>query len=217
MTGGDKWFPWGKGFNADAFTCDARTDNSGYQTLRVKLHDKLADKTVVVTSLRHWTWHSCSLKNLLEIADGQPGTGENAHPGLGAGDLELVGGDFNEAANASDGSLRCWYKLMNHDLGGEDCSGHANLGFTDPQWEQCSGDRACFNRNSNIDFLFGRHGNGRPRAPPRSTRIDWEEGNQANIRYAGSDPKSNTVAKQGFDDVATRYSGHRALRANFFY
>jgi hypothetical protein len=211
----DKWFPFGVGFNPDRYSCGSRTDNSGYQTLRVKLWDKVAKKHVVAVSLRHWTWYDCSEKNMKEIFDGQA-DGENAHPGLGSAELQIVGGDYNGPA-LKDGEYRCWYRMTNHRLGGEACSGHANLGFADPLYESCNGDKRCFDNGPKIDFIFGRNGNGTPARTSHFKVIGYDEADRANIATAGADKLSNTVADQGFRDVNSNYSQHHAIRSYFFY
>src|SRR5688572_5930198 len=96
------WMPFGRGFAGQPQTCEERSRHSGYETLRVKLFDKVAKKHLVVVSLRHWTWEPCSTKNVREIVHGEE-SGANAHVGIGAGaDLAIVAGDFNDRLFDSD-------------------------------------------------------------------------------------------------------------------
>ncbi len=60
LVGKDSWMPFGRGFKNQKQSCDERSGHSGYETIRVKLFDKVAKKHVVVVSLRHWTWEPCS-------------------------------------------------------------------------------------------------------------------------------------------------------------
>lgn len=215
----DTWHPFGKGFAGQQHSCDERTNHSGYETLRVKLHDKRANEDVVAVSLRHWTWHACSAKNTKEIVEGHNvgGDGPNAHPGLGSGAaLHIVGGDFNDRIFDADGSYSCWYRRMNGELGGTDgCSGDFN--FTDPLFDHCNGDKSCVRDRAGIDSLFVRRGDGGRARTDHFDVISFDQAHRASVRATGGDAISNTRKHDGYRDVAGRYSGHQARRAYVYY
>ncbi|MBI2395761.1 MAG: hypothetical protein HYV09_39720 [Deltaproteobacteria bacterium] len=211
----ETWFPWGRAVDG-VHTCDGRTPNSGYQTIRVRLQDTLAKKKVAVASLRHWTWMDCSQQNMIEMIDGVA-TGPGAHAAMPDFPLQIVGGDFNGPAFDDGGDYRCWYRVTNHALGGAACAGHANLGFADPLYEECKGATACVRADSGIDFIFGRTTGGKPARSADFRVITYAAGDDADKAATGSDSLSNRVATHGFDDVNSNYSGHRARRAIFFY
>jgi hypothetical protein len=211
----ESWFPWGTKKDG-VHTCDGRTSNSGYETIRVRLKDTWAQKQVAVVSLRHWTWKDCSQKNMIEMIDGQP-SGANAHPPMPDVALQVVGGDFNGKAFDASGAYKCWYRVTVAGLSGVACSGHANLGFADPLNDKCQGDASCVEASSGIDFIFGRRTGGKPASTSGWHIVSYAEGHAADIAETGSDKLSNRVATHGFDDVTSNYSQHRARRAVFFY
>lgn len=216
----DSWRPFGTGFKHQPQSCDARSDHSGYETLRVKLHDKRADEDVVAVSLRHWTWHPCSSKNVREIVEGHDGRagGANDHAGLGGGAaLHIVGGDFNDGLFNQDGSYKCWYRMMNGEIGAGTCNSDDDFGFTDPLFESCDGDKACVKRRAGIDSLFVRRSDGGRARTSHFDIIGWDEAHRASVRATGGDGPSNTRVKDGHTDVAGRYSGHMARRAYVHY
>ncbi len=211
------WRPWGKGFADQPKTCDERSPHSGYETLRVKLFDTRAQKHVVVTSLRHWTWHSCNSKNLFELADGWD-TGANAHPGLGSGAaLHLVAGDFNEPAFDGDGNAKCWYRQMNGSLRQPTCANERELGFTEPAFEACGGDKACTNRLTGIDFVFVRRSDGVKARADHFDVVSFDEAHRSSVAATGGDGPSNLERRDGYDDQGPDYSQHHAMRAFVYY
>lgn len=212
----ETWFPFGDRDGAGGHTCDTRTNHSGYETIRVRLEDTLAKKQVVAASLRHWTWMDCSLKNMLEMVDGKVG-GASAHAPMPNVPLQIVGGDFNGPAFDAAGDYKCWYRVMVAGLGGEACAGHPNLGYADPVYDKCLGDKKCVDANSGIDFIFARGLDGKPVKTSGFDIISYDQGDNADIAETGSDRLSNTVAADGFNDVNSNYSEHRGRRALFFY
>jgi hypothetical protein len=81
------WFPFG-GPNATtgAPDCTVRHASSSYQTIKLRLHDKVAARNLTVVSLRHPTGTPCAAENIADI-DSQLPANE---------DLSIVGGDFND-------------------------------------------------------------------------------------------------------------------------
>jgi hypothetical protein len=215
----DTWQPFGKGFAGQRHSCDERTDHSGYETLRVKLHDRRANEDVIAVSLRHWTWHACSAKNTHEIVEGHNagGDGPNAHAGLVGGALHIVGGDFNDRIFDGDGAYSCWYRRMNGALGAGDCAIDDDFGFTDPLFASCGGDKQCVKNGAGIDSLFVRRGDGRHAHTDHFDIISYEQAHRASVQATGGDGPSNTKARDGYRDVAGRYSGHQARRAYVYY
>ena len=217
LAGKDSWMPWGRGFNPNGFTCDQRSNNSGYETLRVRLFDKLAKKHIVVVSTRQWTWHPCSSKNLREIVSGFDG-GPNDHNGLGAGAaLHIVGGDFNDRPWAGDGSYECWYRQVNRSVPESMCGNDVNLGFTDPLYVSCGGDKSCVRQRGHVDSLFVRRSDGKPARTTDFDIVSWEQGHRASVKATGGDGPSNSKAHDGYVDQADRYSGHEARKAYLYY
>lgn len=214
--GHQTWMPWGRGFANTPQTCDERSNNSGYESIRVRLHDKRANQDVVAVSLRHWTWHACSTKNMAEIVNGHQG-GANTHPGLGDGAaLHIVGGDFNDGLFEQGRGFACWYRQTNRSIGKADC-GAADHGFTDPLYVACGGETECVRRRGGIDSLFVRRGDGGAARTSDFDIITWEDAHRASVRATGRDASSNSRAADGYDDVADRYSGHEARRAYVYY
>lgn len=216
----DSWYPYGTGFAGQRQSCDERTKHSGYETLRVKLRDKRADKDVIAVSLRHWTWHACSAKNTREIVEGnnQGGSGPNAHAGLGTGAaLHIVGGDFNDRIFDADGSYSCWYRRMNGELGAGDCATTEDYGFTDPLFDHCNGDKSCVRDRAGIDSLFVRRSDGERARTDHFDVVSFDQAHRASVRATGGDAVSNTRKRDGHRDVAGRYSGHQARRAFVYY
>lgn len=207
------WMPFGRGFRDQPKTCSARSNHSGYETLRVKLHDDVADEDIVAVSLRNWTWHPCSAKNMKLIVDG-----EDDHAGLGARSaLHIVGGDFNDRVFAEGGGYACWYRQMNGDLGPGGCADDVDHGFTDPLYVACDGDVACMRRRGGIDSLFVRRSDGVRARADHFDIVSYDDGDRAHRAVAGRDGASNRRARDGYDDVASRYSGHRARVAYVYY
>lgn len=212
----ETWYPWGSGDGSGGHTCDRRASHSGYETIRVRLEDTLAKKMVVAASLRHWTWMDCSQLNMLEMIDGVK-TGGAAHDPMPDAALQLVGGDFNGPAFDASGDYKCWYKVTVSGLGGDVCASHPNLGFGDPIYDKCKGDKACVKAESGIDFIFGRVAGKKPARSSGYDIISYADGDAADKAETGSDELSNRTATDGFNDVTSNYSEHRARRALFFY
>jgi hypothetical protein len=212
----DSWMPFGKGFKNQRQTCDERSSHSGYETLRVRLRDRVRGVDVIVVSLRHWTWHPCSSKNVLEIVRGKRGGG-NGHAGLGSGALHIVAGDFNDDLFDAGGGYKCWYRYMNGGLGRGRCDSDLDLGFTDPMFEACDGARRCVDRNNGIDHIFVRRGDGSPARTSRYHEISFAEAERASRVITGGDGRSNVRSRDGYDDAGSNYSQHRARRAYVFY
>lgn len=217
LVSSDTWHTLGTGFANQVQRCDERSNHSGYETLRVKLFDKLAKKHVVVISLRHWTWEPCSTLNLLELVNGKD-SGPNAHPAIGGGaDLAIVGGDFNDHVIDGDGQYKCWYRQMVLDLGQSQCAREVSFGFTDPLFNACDGQRSCVKQREGIDSLFARRADGKPVKTAGFDIISFDEAHRASMSSTGGDGPSNLERRDGYSDVADRYSGHQARRAYFFY
>ncbi|HEY0880804.1 MAG TPA: hypothetical protein VGD87_04695 [Archangium sp.] len=217
LVSSDTWHTFGTGFKNQVQRCDERSGHSGYETLRVKLFDKLAKKHVVVISLRHWTWEPCSTQNLLELVNGKD-SGPNAHPALGGGaDLAIVGGDFNDHPVDGSGNYKCWYRQMVRGIGPGQCANGVSFDFTDPLFEACEGERACVNRREGIDSLFARHADGTPVKTAQFDVISFDQAHRSSVQSTGGDGLSNLESRDGYRDVADRYSGHEARRAYFFY
>lgn len=213
----DRFMPWGSGFANDPARCDLRSNHSGYETLRVKLFDKRAQKDIVAVSLRHWTWHPCSSKNVREIVKGFD-RGPNAHQGLGRGAaLHIVGGDFNDRLFEKDGSYACWYRQMNRSVGEARCANDEDLGFTDPLFTSCRGERSCVKDKSGIDSVFVRRSDGRPARTDHFDIITFAEAHRASVAATGGDAPSNTEGRDGFRDAGPNYSQHKARRAYVYY
>jgi hypothetical protein len=217
LRGHDSWMPFGTGFKNQNQSCDQRSNHSGYETLRVKLHDKVAKKDIVVVSLRHWTWEPCSTKNVMEIVNGNEG-GPNAHPGLGAGvDLHVVGGDFNDRVHDGDGAYKCWYRQMNRSVPEGSCPNDTNLGFTDPLYGACDGERSCVRTRGDVDSLFVRRADGVAARTDHFDVVSFDQAERASRAATGGDGPSNVKSRDGYNDVADRYSGHEARRSYVYY
>lgn len=211
------WMPFGRGFKNGPKTCSERSNNSGYETLRVRLRDRLANEDVVVMSLRHWTWHACSSKNLAELVAGNDTEGPNRHPRLGsASALHIVGGDFNDRIFSRTGGYACWYRQMNRSVPAGNCK-NVDYGFTDPLYAECNGSSECMRRRAGIDSLFVRRSDGRPARTSNFDIISYEQAHRASVRSTGGDAPSNLRNRDGYNDVAGRYSGHQARRAYVYY
>jgi hypothetical protein len=212
----DSYMPWGHGFNGAALRCDVRSDHTGYETLRLKLHDKVANKDVVAMSLRHWTWLPCSSKNVREIVNGFDG-GPNAHAGLGTQSaLHIVAGDFNDGL-FQDGEYACWYRQMNGQVGQARCANDEDLGFTDPLFVSCGGDRGCVRDRGGIDSIFVRRGDGVRARTSNFDVVSFDEAHRASVAATGGDGDSNNRERDGYRDAGNNYSQHKARRAYVYY
>jgi hypothetical protein len=216
LTGRESWMPWGHGFPGGRYTCDERSNNSGYESLKAKLFDRIAQKHLTLVSLRHWTWHSCSSKNALEIVNGQGGSGPNEHSPLN-GALQVVAGDFNEDIFEADGSYKCWYRQLNRGLPEGMCERDVNLGFSDPAFQECHGDKGCMRNSNGIDWIFARRGDGLAARTDHYLEVSYDRAHHASVSSTGGDGQSNFRAADGYNDQGHDYSQHRARRAWIYY
>lgn len=213
----ETWMPWGRGFKNQPKRCDVRSNHSGYESIRVKLWDKVAKKHIVVVSLRHWTWKPCSTKNVFEIDRGVA-NGPNAHHGLGSqAALHIVAGDFNDRLFESNGDYKCWYKEMNRGLGARGCANRSMDGFTDPLFESCDGKKPCVRSKAGIDHIFVRRSDGKKARTSHYRVVGFDDAHRASVRATGRDANSNVRSVDGWVDQGENYSQHRARRAYVFY
>jgi hypothetical protein len=191
--GSRTWVAQSQNGGACANSPQART-----QAVKVKLHDKLANKDLTVASV-HWATADsggppCSVANSAETAK------EMTQDGYG-GDLMIFGGDMN--FTDVDGGFRPWYRDLNGDLGGKH-------GFRDAAFAACDGGKPCLRDNwtiggdRRIDFLFARTASGLPRVTGFHT-ITFDEGDAADQADTGSDRGDRN------------YSDHRATMARIHY
>jgi hypothetical protein len=73
------------------------------------------------------------------------------------------------------------------------------------------------NRREGIDSVFARHGDGTPVKTSNFDVITFDEAHRSSVQATGGDGPSNLESRDGYRDVADRYSGHQARRAYFFY
>lgn len=177
----------------------ANNDQARTKAVKVRLHDKIANKDLTVASV-HWpTANSggppCADSNAREAA------AELTEDGYG-GSLLIFAGDANISDRAS-GSFRSWYRLANGDLGGA-------LGFRDAGYAGCGGATSCLDDNwtinstRRIDFLFARRSGGLPRIAAFHT-VTFNEGDRADLAVTGTDREDRD------------YSDHRAVSARVYY
>lgn len=200
----DTWFPFGATNTTGATDCSLRHDSSSYETIRLRLHDKVANRDVTVVSLRHPTGAPCPGENFADI-DARL----RAHE-----DLTIVGGDFNDNPTDVKPGGSCWYRSVVGKMTA--CAGAPGYHFSDPLYDDCAGDMTCVKQRQNIDFIFGRNDLHAAKTSAY-VRASFEDGNAANIAVKGSDGLSNTTAKNGFEDATTDYSQHKARAAFFWY
>jgi hypothetical protein len=179
-------------------TC-ANSPQARTEAVKVKLHDKVANKDLTVASV-HWATASsggppCSVANAAETAK------ELAADGYG-GNLMIFGGDMN-FSDVDGGRFRPWYRDLNGDLGGKH-------GFRDAAFAGCAGAKGCLGDNwtngahRRIDFLFARKDSGLPRVTGFHT-ITFDEGDAADHADTGADRGDRN------------YSDHRAVMARVHY
>jgi hypothetical protein len=177
----------------------ANSPQARTQAVKVKLHDKVANKDLTVASV-HWATASsggppCSVANSAETAK------EMTQDGYG-GNLMIFGGDMN-FSDVDGGKFRPWYRDLNGDLGGKH-------GFRDAGFAGCDGAKGCLADNwtigsgRRIDFLFARKDSGLPRVTGFHT-ITFDEGDAADQAATGSDRADRN------------YSDHRAVMARIHY
>jgi hypothetical protein len=177
----------------------ANSPQARTQAVKVKLHDKIANKDLTVAAV-HWATASsggppCSVANSAETAK------EMTKDGYG-GNLMIFGGDMN-FSDIDGGAFRPWYRDLNGDLGGKH-------GFRDAAFAGCDGAKGCLADNwtngahKRIDFLFARTDTGMPRVTGFHT-ITFDEGDAADQADSGSDRGDRN------------YSDHRAVMARIHY
>ena len=202
----ETWFPLGASDPATGATdCSVRHASSAYQTIKLRLRDKVANRNLTVVSLRHPTGSPCPAANIADI---------EAHLHAQE-DLSLVGGDFNDNPTGTKVNGTCWYRSMVGRMTA--CAGSPDLRFADPLYDDCAGNMTCVQSRQGIDFIFGRNGAATPARTSDYQRATFAEGNAANIKVTGTDGLSNTVAADRFDDVSSDYSQHTARSAFFWY
>ena len=179
----------------------ANNDQARTVAVKVKLHDKIANKDLTVASV-HWPTAAsgggvdCSESNAREVA------AELTEDGYG-GSLLIFAGDHNVTDVNDSGSFRPWYTLLNGDLGG-------SLGYRDAAYTACGGSKSCLADNwtiagsRRIDFLFARKPGGLPVVDHFHT-ITFDEGDAADQAATGSDRTDRD------------YSDHRAVMARVHY
>jgi hypothetical protein len=196
----ERWQPWGTGSEKlGTADCSVRQDNSGYEVLKLRLHDARAGKNLDVVSLRLPTASDCAEKNVPDLV---------SH--LSA-PLQIIGGDFNERGVNDNGAYECWYKAAVAGLPA--CSGETNFRFADPMRDFCT-TATCVQKQYGIDYIFGRRSDGAPVKTSGFSRVSKDEASAAD---PGADNRSNTIATSGFNDVSTDYSTHPAHYAYFSY
>ncbi len=177
----------------------ANSPQARTQAVKVKLHDKVANKDLTVASV-HWATASsggppCSVANSAETAR------EMTQDGYG-GSLMIFGGDMN-FSDVNGGAFRPWYRNLNGDLGGK-------YGYRDAAFAGCDGAKSCLADNwtngahRRIDFLFARTDSDQARVTGFHT-ITFDEGDAADQADTGSDRGDRN------------YSDHRAVMARIHY
>ncbi len=187
--------------SAESGSC-ANNDQARTQAVKVRLHDKIANKDLTVASV-HWPTAAsgggvdCSESNAGETAT------EMTEDGYG-GSLLIFAGDHNVTDVNSGGAFHPWYTLLNGDAGG-------SLGYRDAAYTACGGNKACLADNwtaggdRRIDFLFARKPTGQPPAVTGFHTITFNEGDAADQAATGSDRTDRD------------YSDHRAVMARIHY
>lgn len=182
----------------------ANNDQARTKAVKVRLHDKIANKDLTVASV-HWPTAAsggppCAESNARETA------AEMTEDGYG-GSLLIVGGDVNYTdidRGAAGDPYRTWYRSLNGDLGG-------TYDYRDAGYAGCSGSKSCLADNwtaggdRRIDYLFARKPSGGLPAMTAFHTITFNEGDAADLAETGSD-------RQDRD-----YSDHRAVMARIHY
>ncbi|ADD44901.1 endonuclease/exonuclease/phosphatase [Stackebrandtia nassauensis] len=182
------------------------SDQDRTRGVKIKLRDKLANKTVTAASV-HWPTAAsdgppCADVNAKETAK------EMTEDGYGADQL-ILGGDMNYTDAGSNGGtdFRSWYKAMNGDLKG-------GYGFRDAVYAACaaaSDPNKCRASNwtvggkSRIDFLMAKTGAGKMPVIDGVRSPTFDEGDAAALKFEGK------------DDGKLNYSDHRAVQARVHY
>lgn len=178
----------------------ANNDQARTKAVKVRLHDRIANKDLTVASV-HWPTGAsggtaCADSNARETAT------EMTEDGYG-GSLLIFAGDHN-ISDLSGGSFRSWHRLLNGDAGG-------SLGYRDAGYAGCGGDKACLGANwtiggdRRIDFVFARKPSGGLPAVTGFHTITFDEGDAADLAETGSDRSDRN------------YSDHRAVMARIHY
>lgn len=179
----------------------ANNDQARTKAVKVRLHDKIANKDLTVASV-HWPTGTsggtaCADSNARESA------AELTEDGYG-GSLRIFAGDHNISDLTSGGSFRSWFRLLNGDLGG-------SLGYRDAGYAGCGGNKACLGDNwtiggdRRIDFVFARKASGGLPGVTGFHTITFNEGDAAD------------KAETGSDRADRNYSDHRAVMARIHY
>lgn len=178
----------------------ANNDQARTKAVKVRLHDKIANKDLTVASV-HWPTAAsggppCAVSNARETA------AEMTEDGYG-GRLLIAGGDLN-ITDLGGGTFRTWYRDLNGDLGGR-------YGYRDAGYAGCSGSKACLAGNwtaggdRRIDFVFARRPAGGLPGVTGFHTITFNEGDAADR------------AETGTDRADRNYSDHRAVMARIHY
>jgi hypothetical protein len=175
------------------------------KAVKVRLHDKIADKDVTAASV-HWPTGNhggtpCTASNAKEDA------AEMTEDGFG-GSLLLFGGDANSSDRTSAGDYRGWYKSLNGDLSGQ-------YGYRDALYDHCAAaagttedclsDNWTIGGSRRIDFLFAKKSGGGVPSVTDAHTITFNEGDAADLAATGTDRQDRN------------YSDHRSVRARVYY
>ena len=172
--------------------------NNGAPAIQVRLFDEIAERYVSAVSFKSSprSTTNCPWFNARKVD-------RKLHQQGWSGGLLLMGTDANERdLDPETREWRCWYAGISAGVGQEGCDGGANLGYADPIYDLCGGDKDCLlgdthathhnkagTKQARIDYLFGRLRDGVPETSQQET-MPW------------GNPK---------------YSDHRAIRAFFAY
>ncbi|MGH3878380.1 MAG: hypothetical protein ACRDSK_15235 [Actinophytocola sp.] len=179
----------------------ANNDQARTKAVKVRLHDKIANKDLTVASV-HWATAQSGGGTACSEANARETAAELTEDGYG-GSLLIFAGDHN-VSDVGGGSFRPWYRLLNGDEGG-------TLGFRDAAHAGCGGDKGCLGDNwtiggdRRIDFLFARKPSGGLPGVTGFHTITFDEGDAADQAETGSDRGDRN------------YSDHRAVMARIHY
>jgi hypothetical protein len=176
-------------------------DQARTKAVKVRLHDKIANKDLTVASV-HWATAKSGGGTACSEANARETAAELTEDGYG-GSLLIFAGDHN-VSDVSGGAFRPWHRLLNGDEGG-------GLGFRDAGYAGCGGSLACLGDNwtiggdRRIDFLFARKPSGGLPGVTGFHTITFNEGDAADQAETGSDRGDRN------------YSDHRAVMARIHY
>lgn len=207
FTGGKTRTWWGFGDpnrDDDSPRCVDRPDgssrdvNNGAPAVQVRLYDEVGEHYVSAVSFKSSprSTTNCPWFNARKVD-------RKLHNKHWSGGMLLMGTDANERdLDPETREWRCWYAGVSSGVDQPGCDGGVNLGYADPIYDLCGGERECLlgemhatHRNkggtklSRIDYIFGRLRSGIPGTSMQET-MPW------------GDPE---------------YSDHRAIRAFFAY